>query len=169
MSEKVYGICGTNKCKKEVIPKEESYTKTEVNALTISKWESYPEIVSNLKSTFNEDTYGIYLKFIGDMPVLVFQMLSGGSSFKNKSVSFTIPWTSAIEQFKQTIIDNTKRYEATWVGHGSGGLLLVMCAVMYPKSEGLNVTLYHEGHGESGVYQYSVGRSAVFQFGASPN
>lgn len=28
MSEKVYGICGTNKCRKEVIPRENMYIKT---------------------------------------------------------------------------------------------------------------------------------------------
>lgn len=39
MSEKVYGICGTNKCRKEVVAKGEVYTKEE----TYSKDEIIPK------------------------------------------------------------------------------------------------------------------------------
>ena len=39
MSEKVYGICGTNKCRKEVVAKGEVYTKEE----TYSKGEIIPK------------------------------------------------------------------------------------------------------------------------------
>lgn len=37
MSEKVYGICGTNKCKREVYTKDQTYAKTEI----YSKSETY--------------------------------------------------------------------------------------------------------------------------------
>ena len=170
MGEKVYGICGTNKCKKEVIPKEESYTKTEINDMTVSKWESYPTIVSNLKSTFNESIDDLRMKFIGDIPIMVIEFVTGGYSFNSRQASFTIPWTSAIQQFKQYIIDNIKRYNASWTGYGNMGLPFSMHMNMYPESDGLFVSLYHDGHGESGWYQYAPANvPLVFVFGAEHN
>lgn len=169
MSEKVYGICGTNKCRKEVIPKEDGYTRAEVNAMTVSEWESYPDIVSNLKATFNNDMYDFRMKFIGDIPIVVIQFLSGGYSFNNKSVSFTIPWTSAIQPFKQYLIDTIQRYTATWTGYGNTGSPLSMSMSIYPQSDGLGVILTHNGHGESGWYQNSSANDPlVFVFGAKP-
>lgn len=144
-----------------------TWSSEKINSILMSEWQSYPSIVDSLKSSFNEDTYKLCMKFIGNTPILVFQTLSG-YSFKNKSAAVTIPWPSAIEPFKQIIIDAVKRYEASWTGYGNMGLALSLKVSMYPKSDGLDVTFYHNGHGESGWYQYSIGDPIVFVFGAIP-
>lgn len=146
-----------------------TWSSEKINSLLMSEWQSYPSIVDSLKSSFNEDTYKVCMKFIGNVPILLFEGLSGGYSFKNKSASVTIPWPSATEPFKQLIIDTIKRYEATWTGYGTMGSPLSLKINMYPESDGLHATFYHNGHGESGWYQQSTSASAVFVFGAIPN
>ena len=48
------------------------------------------------------------------------------------------------------------------------GSALSLKVSMYPKSDGLQATFYHNGHGESGWYQNSIGDPIVFVFGAIP-
>ena len=48
------------------------------------------------------------------------------------------------------------------------GSALSLKVSMYPKSDGLHATFYHNGHGESSWYQYSIGEPIVFVFGAIP-
>lgn len=145
-----------------------TWSSEKINSILMSEWQSYPSVVDSLKSSFNENTYKLCMKFIGNTPILVFQTLIGGYSFRNQNATVTIPWPNPIEPFKQIIIDTVKRYEASWTGYGNTGLALSLKVSMYPKSDGLDVTFYHNGHGESGWYQYSIGDPIVFVFGAIP-
>lgn len=145
-----------------------TWSSEKINSILMSEWQSYPSIVDSLKSSFNENTYKLCMKFIGDTPILVFQTLTGGYSFRNQNATVTIPWPNAIEPFKQIIIDKVKRYEASWTGYGNMGSALSLKVSMYPKSDGLQATFYHNGHGESWWYQNSIGDPIVFVFGAIP-
>lgn len=145
-----------------------TWSSEKINSILMSEWQSYPSIVDSLKSSFNENTYKLCMKFIGDTPILVFQTLTGGYSFRNQNATVTIPWPNAIEPFKQIIIDKVKRYEASWTGYGNMGSALSLKVSMYPKSDGLQATFYHNGHGESWWYQNSIGDPIVFVFGAMP-
>ena len=145
-----------------------TWSSEKINSILMSEWQSYPSVVDSLKSSFNEDTYKLCMKFIGNTPILVFQTLTGGYSFKSKNATVTIPWPNATEPFKQIIIDTVKRYEASWTGYGNTGSASSLKVSMYPKSDGLQATFYHNGHGESGWYQNSIGDPIVFVFGAIP-
>lgn len=145
-----------------------TWSSEKINSILMSEWQSYPSIVDSLKSSFNEDTYKLCMKFIGNTPILVFQTLTGGYSFKSKNATVTIPWPNATEPFKQIIIDTVKRYEASWTGYGNMGSASSLKVSMYPESDGLQATFYHNGHGESGWYQNSIGDPIVFVFGAIP-
>ena len=101
-----------------------TWSSEKINSILMSEWQSYPSIVDSLKSSFNENTYKLCMKFIGDTPILVFQTLTGGYSFRNQNATVTIPWPNAIEPFKQIIIDKVKRYEASWTGYGNMGSAL---------------------------------------------
>lgn len=145
-----------------------TWSSEKINSILMSEWQSYPSIVDSLKSSFNEDTYKLCMKFVGNTPILVFETLTGGYSFKSKNATVTIPWPNATEPFKQIIIDTVKRYEASWTGYGNMGSASSLKVSMYPKSDGLQATFYHNGHGESGWYQNSIGDPIVFVFGAIP-
>lgn len=145
-----------------------TWSSEKINSILMSEWQSYPSIVDSLKSSFNEGTYKLCMKFVGNTPILVFETLTGGYSFKSKNATVTIPWPNATEPFKQIIIDTVKRYEASWTGYGNMGSASSLKVSMYPKSDGLQATFYHNGHGESGWYQNSIGDPIVFVFGAIP-
>lgn len=145
-----------------------TWSSEKINSILMSELQSYPSIVDSLKSSFNEDTYKLCMKFIGNTPILIFQTLTGGYSFRNQNATVTIPWPNATESFKQIIIDTVKEYVASWTGYGNMGSALSLKVSMYPESDGLHATFYHNGHGESGWYQCSVGGPIVFVFGAIP-
>lgn len=145
-----------------------TWSSEKINSILMSEWQSYPSIVDSLKSSFNENTYKLCMKFIGDTPILIFKTLTGGYSFRNQNATVTIPWPNATEPFKQIIIDTVKEYVASWTGYGNMGSALSLKVSMYPESDGLHATFYHNGHGESGWYQYSIGEPIVFVFGAIP-
>lgn len=145
-----------------------TWSSEKINSILMSEWQSYPSIVDALKSSFNENTYKLCMKFIGNTPILIFETLTGGYSFRNQNATVTIPWPNATESFKQIIIDTVKEYVASWTGYGNMGSALSLKVSMYPESDGLHATFYHNGHGESGWYQYSIGDPIVFVFGAIP-
>ena len=98
-----------------------TWSSEKINSILMSEWQSYPSIVDSLKSSFNENTYKLCMKFIGDTPILIFETLTGGYSFKNQNATVTIPWPNATEPFKQIIIDTVKEYVASWTGYGNMG------------------------------------------------
>lgn len=173
MADKVYGICGTNKCKREVIPKEETYTKDQVNNFIQMKCTdlSNGSYFAEIKQAFNGGMSNMYLSFNGEAPILVINCLIGGYSFTSKGIGVYIPTTdiSIDDDLLQHISDHIRRYEATFCCFYNG-LVFNMQATLTPQISSNRFQLYleHLGHGESGAYQYIPSRTMTFVFGAIP-
>lgn len=169
MSETVYGICKKGKGRKEVMAVEDGYTKYYVDNMIASKWESYPKIVSDLQAIFHPSLNTIRMKFIGDIPIMLIKFYISETSFNVGQTGFSIPWPDAIQPFKQHIIDTVGEYVASCTVYGGDGLPFAMSAEIQPRSDDLWVILCHDGHGQSGWYQYTPNAGPlVLVFGAIP-
>lgn len=174
MSEKVYGICGTNKCRKEVIAKEEAYTKEQIDFFVQSHLGDLSEhtYLYELQQAFNGGISSAYFGFIGEIPILIINALIGGTSFKQKTVKISleinrIPISTILYSH---MIAAIKRYEATYCRY-YGGSIFSMGAELYlnRNSNAMDLVLEHHGHGETGAYQYMPTGTMVFVFGPVPN
>lgn len=175
MSEKVYGICGTNKCRKEVIPKEESYTKEQIDFFVQSHFGDLSEhtYLYELQQVFNESISSAYLGFIGEIPILIINALIGGTSFKQKAakIELNTNYIPINNILYPDMIANIKRYEATYCRF-YGGSIFSMGAKLNLHRNSMNnmdLVLEHHGHGEAGAYQYMPSGTMVFVFGPVPN
>lgn len=174
MSEKVYGICGTNKCKKEVIPKEEAYTKEQIDFFVQSHFKDLSEdtYLYELQQVFNEGISSAYLGFIGEIPILIIDALIGGTSFKQKAANISlninrIPISTILYSH---MVVNIKRYEATYCRFYGGSIFSMGAELNLNRSSNtMNLVLEHHGHGEAGAYQYMPTGTMVFVFGPVPN
>lgn len=174
MSEKVYGICGTNKCRKEVIPKEESYTKEQIDFFVQSHFGDLSEhtYLYELQQVFNAGISSAYLGFIGEIPILIINALTGGTSFKQKAAKISleknrIPTSTILYNHMIAAIE---RYEATYCRFYGGSIFSMGAKLNLNRSSNvMDLVLEHHGHGESGAYQYMPTGTMVFVFGPVPN
>lgn len=174
MSEKVYGICGTNKCKKEVIPKEEAYTKEDIDFFVQSHLVdlSKDTYLYKLQQVFNGSISSAYLGFIGEIPILIINALIGGSSFKQKSayIDLSINHLPISTILYSHMIANIERYEATYCRFYGGSIFSIGAKLFLERnSDVMTLSLEHHGHNESGAYQYLPTGTMVFVFGPVPN
>ena len=173
MSEKVYGISGTNKCRKEVIPKEEAYTKEQIDFFVQSHFGdlSKDTYLYELQQGFNESISSSHLGSIGEIPILIINA-TGGTSFKQKAakISLNISRIPISTILYHHMISNIKRYEATYCRFYGGSIFSMGAKLNIDRySNNMDLVLEHHGHGEAGAYQYMPSGTMVFVFGPVPN